>query len=114
MLVFSVIITGTSLPPVPLLAPFIRKEPTLPKWGAQARHWVMARIPTMIDRVPSCRDPGSRDGTPLAARRPAHHRPAPERAVLVEGLLRSQQGQKTLYMLPDGHTRLRLKSKIQT
>src|ERR687895_409828 len=46
----------------------------------------------------------------LAPRRPVYHRPAPERASLVEDLLRGQQGPNALCALPDGHVYLRLKS----
>src|SRR5215204_6592742 len=100
MLVFSVIITGTSLPPVPLLVPFTREQPTLPRLGRTSTPLDHGPHPRQIDRSPRFRNPGSRDGTPLAA--------------LVEGLFNGEQGQKTLYALPDGHARLRLKSRIQT
>ena len=39
-------------------------------------------------------------------RRPAHHRPASERAMLVEDLLSGQQGPKALYTLPRGYVSL--------
>src|SRR3712207_3017227 len=60
---------------------------------------------------PASLGPGSpgRSTAALTARRPAHHRPAPERAVLVEDLLSGQQDPKALYPLLDAHIYLRLK-----
>jgi hypothetical protein len=51
---------------------------------------------------------GTLDCCSLAARRPAHHRPASARAVLVEDLLRGQQRPKALQLLLDAHIYLRL------
>ena len=57
------------------------------------------------NRAPASLGPGSPGRSPaaLTARRPAHHRPAPSRTVLVEDLLGGQQGPKALYALPKSH-----------
>jgi hypothetical protein len=51
---------------------------------------------------------GTLDCCSLAARCPAHHRPASARAVLVEDLLGGQQRPKALQPLLDAHIYLRL------
>jgi hypothetical protein len=74
-----------------------------------ARRGLAARFP-QNDRVPTSLGPGSpgRSTAVLGARRPAHHRPAPSRAVLVEDLLGGQQDPKALQPLLDAHIYLRL------
>jgi hypothetical protein len=61
---------------------------------------------------PASLEPGApvRSTAALAARRPAHHRPAPSRAVLVEDLLGGQQDPKALQPFPDGHIYLHFMS----
>src|SRR3712207_5714852 len=60
---------------------------------------------------PASLGPGApvRSTAALTARRPAYHRPAPARAVLVEDLLGGQQDPKALQPLLDAHIYLRLK-----
>jgi hypothetical protein len=67
--------------------------------------------PTAQTRKRGTKKPGSRSGTParkgapLTAGRPAYHRPAPQRASLVEDLLGGQQHPQTSHALLKRHTR---------
>ena len=64
---------------------------------------------------PALPGPGApgRSTAALTARRPAHHGPAPSRAVLVEDLLGGQQDPKALQPLVDAHIYLRLINGFQ-